>query len=155
MKCIEVRARGALTVQMNKLMHSEQWTCVEVTSSMLQQVTLLLLIRNRGSARWRAIRLFCIAVYVLFHVTVMVSVKCEVSLELHLMKVDVGCELESTGQRAEYHTNLKSPGMFYSWKGQNWITQVALAALWTDLKGSLVFEVQGINERDKLKGWLG
>lgn len=86
---------------------------------MLQQVTLLLLIRNRGSARWRAIRLFCIAVYVLFHVTVMVSVKCEVSLELHLMKVDVGCELESTGQRAEYHTNLKSPGMFYSWKGQN------------------------------------
>lgn len=63
------------------------------------------------------IRLFCTAAYILFHVTVTVNAKCEVSLELCLMKVDIQCKLESVGQLAECHTNLKSPGMFCPQEG--------------------------------------
>lgn len=53
-------------------------------------------------------------------------------------------QLESIGQLAEYHTTLKSPGVFCPWKGWKRIAQVALGALRTDLKGSLVFGVQGL-----------
>lgn len=63
------------------------------------------------------IRLCCTAAYVLFHVTVMVNAKCEVNLDLDLLKVDVGCKLESVGQLAEYNTSFKSPGTFHPWKG--------------------------------------
>lgn len=66
-------------------------SCVEVTCSARQ----LVLVCYRGSAWWRVrIRLFCTAAYVLSHVTVTINVKCEVSLELYLMKVDMRYKLE-------------------------------------------------------------
>lgn len=40
--------------------------------------------------------LFCTAPYVLFHLTMTVNAKCEVSLELQLVKADM-CKLESVG----------------------------------------------------------